>query len=57
MRLFPGLVPEVVYGLQWRVWTGVALSVDKHVEQAKKDREELERASRHKRTRVAGRRR
>jgi hypothetical protein len=57
MRLFPGLVPDVVYGLQWRVWTAVAISVDKHVEQAKKDREEAQRASRHRRPRTAGRRR
>ncbi|WP_253873102.1 hypothetical protein [Promicromonospora umidemergens] len=57
MRLFPGLVPGVVYDLEWRVWTAVALSVDRHVEQAKRDREEADRASRHRRPRTAGRRR
>jgi len=57
MRLFPALVPDVVHGLEWRVWTSVALSVDQHEAQLKKDREEYERAARRKGTRLAGRRR
>jgi len=57
MRLFPALVPDVVHGLEWRVWTSVALSVDQHEAQLKKDREEYERSARRKGPRLAGRRR
>lgn len=46
MHLFPGVTPDVAYGLEFLTWCHMALSIDDHLAEQRRLREQNERRSR-----------